>query len=125
MWPVTGTDEMHAAGLLKIIDGETSWPTTADDDRPIAGAVARRLGEVSCAIFVQGGDETAADWLHRAAGRLIGAGMQESAQHTAEMVAMSAKANRLDMIEARLRSLSKTTRDFVSVALGIWPEDKR
>lgn len=72
MWPVTGTDEMHAANLLKIIDGETSWPTTTDDDRPIAGAVARRLSEVACALFVQGGDESESGWLLRASCRLIG-----------------------------------------------------
>ncbi len=51
---------------------ETSWPTTADEDRPVAGAVARRLSEVSCALFVQGSDEQTAAWLYHATGRLIG-----------------------------------------------------
>lgn len=83
LWPPTGTDEMYAAGLLKVICGETSWSTTADDDRPVAGAVARRLSEVACSLFVQGGIGTA-DWLFNAAGRLIGCSVNGPAKCTYE-----------------------------------------
>ena len=71
LWPTKGDDEMYAAGLLKTIDGQ-SQPPTCERDRAIAGAVARRLSEVACALFVQGEDEQMAAWLYTAVGRLIG-----------------------------------------------------
>ena len=99
LWPPTGTDEMHAAGLLKVICDEISWPTTADDDRPVAGAVARRMSEVACALFVQGGIGTA-EWLFSAAGRLIGVPGEP-----ADVADLRMKAQRLDAIMARVEQV--------------------
>lgn len=133
LWPVTGTDEMHAAAMIRIVDGRL--PRCVADDahaRPVAGAVARCLSEVACALFVQGVDGNAAEWLLSAAGRLIGL-----PDESAEMTELRMKAQQLDAIMARVEqvdierehagtrsTLLASIVDKVSEALGM-PHGKR
>ncbi len=129
LWPIVGDDESHAAWIIRLVIGTHDAPCD-DADRVVAGAVARRLSEVACALYAQNGDVQTMSWLYRAAGRLINTAnpcqpTSETPGDAAVIAMLQRKAAMLDATMARFVCLSRPTRDFVGTALGIWPEDKQ